>query len=151
MKCLEETQSRYCACTKLSCRILRIQNMRVVSGHRNFTLCTVKFDTTLILLKITDQWYIVSVRFRFVWNRVYLALLSLPVAGEPREESALMPIESLFLPPACLDHTNGVRSKQKWNDVYNAEKKILHCYILGKKFPTPEIWERNYWSQANPN
>ena len=60
-------------------------------------------------------------------------MLSLPLAGEPREESALMPIESLFLPPACLDHTNGVRSKQKWNDVYNAEKKNLTLLYIGEK------------------
>ena len=61
-------------------------------------------------------------------------MLSLPLAGEPREESALMPIESLFLPPACLDHTNGVRSKQKWNDVYNAEKKSYTVIYWGKNF-----------------
>ena len=32
-------------------------------------------------------------------KRKYLALLSLPLAGEPRKENASMVIEGLFLPP----------------------------------------------------
>ena len=71
IKRVEEAQSRYCAYTKFSCRILPIQNTRVVSDYRTFTLCTVKFGPTLILLKITDQWYIVSLRFRFVKSGVF--------------------------------------------------------------------------------
>ena len=43
------------------------------------------FDTTVKLLRITDQWYIVPVKFRFGRNRDFLALLSLPMVGGPRE------------------------------------------------------------------
>jgi len=28
---------------------------------------------------------------------------------------------------------------------YNAEKKVLHRFMWGKKFLTPEIWEKNYY------
>ena len=55
-----------------------------------------EFDTTLKLLRVTDQWYIVPVEFRFKRNRDFLALLLLPLAGGPQVGSALMPIESLF-------------------------------------------------------
>ena len=40
-----------------------------------------EFNTTLKLLRITDQWYIVPVKFRFGRNRNFLALLLLPLAG----------------------------------------------------------------------
>ena len=40
-----------------------------------------KFNTTLKLLRITDQLYIVSVKFRFGRNLDFLALLLLPLAG----------------------------------------------------------------------
>ena len=39
----------------------------------------------LELLRITDQWYIVPVKFRFRRNREFLALLSLPLAGGPKD------------------------------------------------------------------
>ena len=137
IKCLEETQARYCACTKFSCGILQIQNMRVVSGYRTFTLFTVKFDTTFILLKITVQWYIVSVRFRFVWNREYLALLSLP-SGRRTEEGKRFDANWRPISPASfhtsLDYADRVRSKQKWNDVYNAEKILILLYVREKNF-----------------
>ena len=44
-----------------------------------------EFNTTLKLLRITDQWYIVPVKFRFGRNRDFLALLLLPLAGGPKD------------------------------------------------------------------
>ena len=62
-----------------------------------------EFDITLKLLRITELRYIVPIKFRFGRNRDFLALLSLPLAGGPREGfSALMPVERLFLPPAFI-------------------------------------------------
>ena len=69
-------------------------------------------DNTLKLLRITDQWYIVPVKFRFGRNRDFLALLLLPLA----RGSDLIPVEGLFLLPA--DHTcsdNLERNTQIWN------------------------------------
>ena len=57
-----------------------------------------KFKTTLKLLRITDQWYVVPVKFRFGRNQDFLALLLLPLAeGRQNKGSPLMPIEGLFL------------------------------------------------------
>ena len=50
-----------------------------------FALHLVEFDTTLKLLRITDQWYIVRVEFRFGQNRDFLELLLLPLAGGPKD------------------------------------------------------------------
>ena len=44
-----------------------------------------EFNTTLKLLRITDQWYIVPVKFRFGQNLDFLALLLLPLAGGPKD------------------------------------------------------------------
>ena len=56
-----------------------------------------EFNTTLKLLRITDQWYIVPVKFWFGRNLDFLALLLLPLAEDQKMGDALMPIESLFL------------------------------------------------------
>ena len=45
------------------------------------------FNTTLKLLRIIDQWYIVPVKFRFRQNLDFLALLLLPLAGGPKDWS----------------------------------------------------------------
>ena len=45
-----------------------------------FSSCLAEFDTTLKLLRITDQWYIVPVEFWFGRNWDFMALLLLPLA-----------------------------------------------------------------------
>ena len=75
-----------------------------------------EFSTTLKLLRITDQWCNVPVKFRFGLNRVFLALLLLPLAGGQKMGSVLMPIEDLI--SSASFHTssdNCVRNTQKWN------------------------------------
>ena len=63
-----------------------------------FASCLAEFNTTLKLLRITDQWYIVPVKFWFGRNQDFLALLLLPLAGgDQKMGRALMPIEGLFL------------------------------------------------------
>ena len=44
-----------------------------------------EFNTTLKLLRITDQWYVVLVKFRCGRNRDFSALLLLPLAGGPKD------------------------------------------------------------------
>ena len=75
-----------------------------------------EFSTTLKLLRITDQWCNVPVKFRFRLNRVFLALLLLPLAGGQKMGSVLMPIEDLI--SSASFHTssdNCERNTQKWN------------------------------------
>ena len=58
-----------------------------------------EFDTTLKLLRIAEQLYIVPIKFRFARNRDFLALISLPLAGGPREGKRFY---GLFLPLAFI-------------------------------------------------
>ena len=56
-----------------------------------------EFNTTLKLLRITDQWYVVLVKFRFGRNRDFSALLLYRWPEDQKMGSALMLIEGLFL------------------------------------------------------
>ena len=56
-----------------------------------------EFNTILKLLRITDQWYIVPVKFRFGRNLDFLALFYCCWPEDQKMGSALMPIEGLFL------------------------------------------------------
>ena len=58
---------------------------RVRELENPFASRLAEFDTTLKLLRITKLLYIVPIKFRFGRNRDFLALLSLPLAGGPRE------------------------------------------------------------------
>ena len=69
-----------------------------------------ELDTTLKLLRIRDQWYIVPVKFRFGRNREFLALLSLPLTRRPKDGKRL-PIEGLFL----LSTSIQVQKLVQWN------------------------------------
>ena len=89
-----------------------------------------EFDTPLKLLRITDQWYIVPIKFRFGRNRDFLALLSLPLAGGPREEKRFNASWWLISPASF--HTssdNRERNTQKWNSNnkdYVRKKPLRH-------------------------
>ena len=75
-----------------------------------------EFDTTLKLLRITDQWYIVPVEFRFGRNRDFLALLLLPLAGGPKDGKRFYANWRLI--SSASFHTssdNCERNTQKWN------------------------------------
>ena len=76
-----------------------VPNFDFLTGCREFKRCeegkrtlknpfasrSAKFDTTIKLFRITDQWYIIPIKFRFGRNWDFMALLSLPLAGGPRE------------------------------------------------------------------
>ena len=76
----------------------------------------VGFNTTLKLLRIIDQWYIVPVKFRFGQNLDFLALLSLPFAGGPKNwkhfDADWRPI---FSASFHTSSDNCERNTQKWN------------------------------------
>ena len=61
-----------------------------------------EFNTTLKLLRITDQWYIVPVKFRFGRNQDFWRYFYCRWPEDQRMGSALMPIEGLFLLPASI-------------------------------------------------
>ena len=75
-----------------------------------------EFNTTLKLLRITDQWYIVPVKFRFGQNLDFLALLLLPLAGGPKDWKHFDADWRLI--SSASFHTssdNCERNTQKWN------------------------------------
>ena len=61
-----------------------------------------EFDTTLNLLRIPEQWYIVPFKFQFGRNRELFALLSLPLAGETRQRKRFNGHGSLISLPASI-------------------------------------------------
>ena len=74
------------------------------------------FNTTLKLLRIIDQWYIVPVKFRFGQNLDFLALLLLPLAGGPKDGKRFDADWRLI--SSASFHTssdNCERNTQKWN------------------------------------
>ena len=86
-----------------------------------------EFDTTLKLLRVTDQWYIVPVEFRFDRNRDFLALLLLPLAGGPHDGERFAADWKLI--SSASFHTssdNCERNTQKWNsNNRDCKKKTL--------------------------
>ena len=61
-----------------------------------------EFNITLKLRRITDQWYIVPVKFRFGRNQDFWRYFYCRWPEDQRMGSALMPIEGLFLLPASI-------------------------------------------------
>ena len=83
-----------------------------------------KFSTTLKLLRITVQWYIVPVKFRFGRNQEFLALLLLPLAGGPKDGKRFNADWRLI--SSASFHTssdNFERNTQKWNSTNKDCKK----------------------------
>ena len=81
------------------------------------------FNTTLKLLRITDQWNIVPVKFRSGQNLDFLALLLLPLAGRPLLEALWCRLKANT--SSASFHTssdNCERNTQKWNS-NNKDKK----------------------------
>ena len=75
-----------------------------------------ELNTTLKLLTITDQWYIVPVKSRFGRNWDFLALLLLPLAGGPKDGKHFYADWRLI--SSANFHTssdNCERNTQKWN------------------------------------
>ena len=67
------------------CREIRRCQESKGTSKNPFASRLAEFNTTLKLLRITDQWYIVPVKFRFGRNLDFLALLLLPLAGGPKD------------------------------------------------------------------
>ena len=67
------------------CReIKRCEESKIILKNP-FASRLVGFNTTIKLLRITDQWYIVPVKFRFGQNLDFMALLLLPLTGGPKD------------------------------------------------------------------
>ena len=69
----------------LSCREIKRCEESKRTLKNLFASRLAEFDTTLKLLRIAEQLYIVPIKFRFARNLFFLALISLPLAGGPRE------------------------------------------------------------------
>ena len=66
------------------CKIKRCEESKTTLKNL-FASHLAEFNTTLKLLRITDQWYIVPIKFRFGRNKDFLVLLLLPLAGVPKD------------------------------------------------------------------
>ena len=138
--------------------------LQLSKAHVRYTFCEIKrceeskrtlknqfasrlaeFDTTLKLLRITDQWYIVPLKFRFGRNRDFLALLSLPLAGGPREGKRFN--ASWWLMSPASFHTssdNRERNTQKWNSNNrmrtNFGRALATTYTGDRPFHNLQYW-----------
>ena len=98
------------------CREIKRCEKSKITLKNPFASRLVEFNTTLKLLRITDQWYIVPVKFRFGRNLDFLALLLLPLAGGPKDGKRFDADWRLI--SSASFHTssdNCERNTQKWN------------------------------------
>ena len=108
------------------------------------------FNTTIKLLKITGQWYIVPVKFRFGQNLDFTALLLLPLAGGPKDWKHF-DADWRLISSASL-HTssdNCERNTQKWNGNNKdsvRKKPLIHGCDWGDpvegSFAKQNVWQR---------
>ena len=110
----------------------QIQKMRGESENLEksvcIALCRVRYYTKL--LRITNQWYSVPVKFQIGQNQDFLAFLSLPLAGGPREGKRFNFSWRLISPSSFhTSSTNRERNTQKWNSNhkdYLRKKRLRH-------------------------
>ena len=94
-----------------------------------------EFNTTLKLLRIIDQWYIVPVKFRFRQNLDFLALPK----GGPKDwkhfDADFRPIEGLFLLLASIQAqmiVKGIRRNETATIKTVRKKPLKHWCEIGR-------------------
>ena len=107
-----------------------------------------EFDITLKLLRITDQWYIVPVKFRFGRNRFFLRYFYCSWPEVQKVGSALMPTElteGLFLLPASIQAQITAKGiTQKWNsNNKDCKKKTIETLIWLRRSCGIKLRRRN--------
>ena len=93
----------------------RVRDPWKIRLHRAWP-SSILWNTTIKLLRITDQWYIVPVKLRFGRNRDFLALLLLPFAKRAKDGKRFEADWRLI--SSTSFHTspdNCERNTQKWN------------------------------------
>ena len=93
------TVSRYCACTKrwfwTGCPEIKRWEESKRTLKNPFASHLAEFDTTLKLFRITDQWYIVPVEFRFRWNRDVFGDTFIAVGRRTKRWEALLIVKGI--------------------------------------------------------
>ena len=116
---LKRTVSHYCACPnfdfRTGCRGIKTSEESRRTLKNPFASRLAEFSTTLKRLRITDQWYIVPVKFRFGRNRDFLALLLLPLAGGPKDGKRFNADWRISSASFHTSSDNFERNTQKWN------------------------------------
>ena len=94
-----------------------------------FALGLAELDTILKLLRITDQWFIVPVKFWFGRNRFFYRYFYYCWLENQMMGSALMSIEGLFLPPASMQAqiiVKGIRRNETATIKTERNKPLRH-------------------------
>ena len=117
---LKGTVSRHYACPNFDfwtgCHEIKTCEESTKTLKNPFASRLAEFNTTLKLLRITDQWHIVPVMFRFGRNRDFLALLLLPLAGGPKDGKLFHADWRLISSSSFRTSSdNCERNMQKWN------------------------------------
>ena len=106
------------------------------------------FNTTLKLLRIIDQWYIVPVKFLFGQNLDFLALLLLPLAGGPKDWKHF-DADWILISSASF-HTssdNCERNTQKWNsNNKDCKKETVETLMWLRRSCGGELREAEYFA-----
>ena len=112
------------------CKIKRCEESKKTLKN-SFASHLAEFNTTLKLLRITDQWYIVPVKFWFGRNQDFLVLLLLPLAGGPKDRKHFGTDWRLI--SSTSFHTgsdNCERNMQKWNsNNRDCKKETIETWI----------------------
>ena len=127
------TQSRFCTCARFWFldRMSRIQRCeKWCRTLKNlFTSPLVYYIITLNLLRIVYYWYLVYVKFIFVWNCDFLLSFSMSFDGASRGGKRYGAGRRLLSPGTFLKSSdNWERSKKKWSQQHSRlyVKKSIH-------------------------
>ena len=115
------------------CReIKRCEESTSTLKNPGFASRLAEFDTTLKLLRITDQWYIVLGEFRFGRNRDFLALLLLLLARGPKDGKCFDADWRLISSASSRTSSNNCeRNTQKWNsNNRDCKKETIETWML---------------------
>ena len=126
------------------CREIKRCEKSKITLKNPFASRLVEFNTTLKLLRITDQWYIVPVKFRFGRNLDFLALFYCCWPEDQKMGSALMPIEGLFLLLASIQAqiiVKGIRRNETATIKTVRKKPLRHWCDWG------DLMEGAWWSR----
>ena len=120
---------------RTECREFKREDSENLEKSVCIALCRVRYYTKL--LRITNQWYSVPVKFQFGQNRDFLAFLSLPLTGGPREAKRFKSSWRLISPSSF--HTSSDNRER------NRTIRLTLCCTQFKPFGNKTFCFRNFY------